>query len=223
MRITSLPRDMLVDVVTRIASESFQDLCNIKICCKDFYETAEDNYVLQNVSMDGFPLIQWFLNQEASSFWKRCLECNNIECLFREGLREYFKFPNGNINGLEILNIAAQRGHKVAMYVYGMILLSSNEDNELRSKGLDYLRILRNSKCIMSSRRNVQNLTKSIWKNNRMLVRSEIPLCNSKETCGGWRVKEGRWLLVDDEDDDIESCEACRWDHEIEFFYNLFN
>ena len=47
-------------------------------------------------------------------------------------------------------------------------------------------------------------------------------LCNSKKTCKGWRVKKGRWLLLDDEDDDLKLCEVCRLNHELVFCYKLF-
>jgi hypothetical protein len=44
-------------------------------------------------------------------FLKPCKESENIEILFREGLREYFNYPNRNIgDGLERLKIAAQKG-----------------------------------------------------------------------------------------------------------------
>ncbi|WJX95660.1 hypothetical protein P8452_76949 [Trifolium repens] len=185
--IQSLPRDVLLEVVAIVASQSFLDLHNIKMCCKDFLQVTEQNCVLQKVSLDNFPLIQWFPNEKALSFLKRCKESQNIEILFREGLREYFNYPNRNIgDGLERLKIAAQKGHKEAI-------------------------------------KKVQYLTNFLWKNNEMLVRNQSPLCKSKITCKGWRVKKGRWLLLDDEDDDINLCEDCRWDHELEFFYQLFN
>ncbi|CAK8572266.1 unnamed protein product [Lathyrus sativus] len=220
--IQSLPRDLLLDMIINVTSQSFVDLYNMKLCCRDFLEVAEENYVFQKVSLNQFPLVQWFPNKKALSFLKRCKESGNIESLFREGLCEYFSYPNGNINGLEMLKIATQKGHKEATYMYGMILLCS-EDYELREQGLVHMRSLRMSKCIMSSRKKVQCLANCLWKNNGVLSRNQIPLCNSKDTCKGWRLKNGRWLLFDDEDDDIESCEACRWDHELEFFYNLFN
>jgi len=155
-------------------------------------------------------------------FLKRCKENGNIETLFREGSREYFSYPNRNIDGLDRLKIAAQKGHKESIYMYGMILLCS-KDHESRKQGLEHMRFLRKSKCIVSSRKKVEYLTKSLWKNNGMLMRNQTPICNSKNMCKGWRVKDGRWLLLDDEDDDVGLCEDCRWDHELEFFYHLFN
>jgi len=98
--IQSLPRDLLIEVVATLASQSFHDIHHMKICCKDFLQATEENYVLQKVSLDNFSLVQWFPNDKALSFLKHCTESGNIEILFREGLREYFSYPNGNIDGL---------------------------------------------------------------------------------------------------------------------------
>jgi hypothetical protein len=76
-------------------------------------------------------------------FLKPCKESENIEILFREGLREYFNYPNRNIgDGLERLKIAAQKGHKEAMYVYGMLLLCY-ENDESKKQGIEHMRYLR--------------------------------------------------------------------------------
>ncbi|CAK8535590.1 unnamed protein product [Lathyrus sativus] len=218
----SLPRDLLLNVIAIIGSQSFIDLHKIKVCCKDFFEVAQERYVLQKISLDNFPFIQWIPNKNALLFFKRCVESKNSESLYRDGLLKYFNYPNGNMAGLKSLKIAAQMGHKEAMYVYGIILLCS-EDHESKNQGVEYMRALRKSKCIMSSRMKVQSLTNSLWKNNGILVRNQTPICNSKSTCYGWRLKKGRWLLLDDEDDDFNLCENCRWDYELEFFYNLLN
>lgn len=91
-----------------------------------------------------------------------------------------------------------------------MILLCS-ENHESRRQGLEHLRFLRKSKCVVSSRSKVKYLIKYLWKNNGMLMRNQIPLCNSKSTCGGCRLKKGPWFLLDDEDDDMTLCEDCRY------------
>ncbi|KAF1889470.1 hypothetical protein Lal_00024797 [Lupinus albus] len=224
--IKSLPKHLLVmEVVARVASHSFTDLFNLKKCCKEFLDATEDSYVNQHVSLDKFPLIQWFPNEKESLFLNQCMESKNMEALYREGLREYFNYPNGNIGGLDIMKVAAQNGNIEAKYVYGMITLCS-ENIELRKQGLEHLRFVRVSKCVIRCRKRVENLTRTLWKNNMMLLRNKKTLCNNKNTCKGWRAKKDQWTLVDDEDDDydnINMCECCRWDHELEFFYRLFN
>ncbi|XP_057418090.1 putative F-box protein At1g67623 [Lotus japonicus] len=219
-----LPTDLLVDVVARVASNSFIDLLNLKKCSKDFLHATEDNYISQRVSLETFPLIQWIPNDKASSFLNHCRECENIESLYREGLRKYFSYSSGKNDGLEILKVAAQKGHKEAKYVYGMILICSKDD-ELRKQGLEHVRFLRKSKCVVSCRQKVRQLLNFMWKNHAMLEHNQSPLCSFKSTCKGWRLKTSRWALLDDddEDEDMSLCEYCRWDHELELFYRLFN
>lgn len=76
--IKTLPQDLLVEVVATVASHSFVDLHAIKICCKDFLDATEDSYVWRKVSLDTFPLIQWYPNDKTSSFLNRCREYGNI-------------------------------------------------------------------------------------------------------------------------------------------------
>ncbi|XP_057417612.1 uncharacterized protein LOC130711856 [Lotus japonicus] len=223
--IKTLPRDLLVEIVALVAAHSFIDFHAIKMCCKDFLDATEDNYIWRNASLDKFPLIQWLPNDKVSSFLNRCRECGNMESLYREGLQKYFCCPNEKIDGLEILNVAAQKGHKEAKYVCGMISLCS-EDDELRKQGLEYMRFLRKSQCVVGSRNKVKQLLKFIWKDNGMFERRLSPLCNSKSTCKGWQMKRDRWVLLDDDNDNndnISLCENCRWDHELEIFYQLLN
>ena len=183
--IKSLPKDLLVEVVASVASHSFTDLHNMKLCCKDLLDATKDNYVFQQVSLDKFPLIQWLPNEKESSFLKRCRESQNLESLYREGLRECL--GNGNIDGLESLNMAAQKGHKEAKYVYGMILLCS-QDEELIKQGLKHMHFLRKSRCVIRTRNKVEQLAQFMWINNRKLVANQKPLCPFKGTCKGWSV-----------------------------------
>ncbi|KAL5064954.1 hypothetical protein RYX36_026691 [Vicia faba] len=119
-----LPKDLLLEIVASIASQSFVNVHIMKICCIDFLSITEENYVLQNISLDSFSVIQRFSNEKALTFLSRCMESGNIEILFRDGFREDFGSSNeNNIGGLERLKIAAQKGHKDALYVYVMILL----------------------------------------------------------------------------------------------------
>ncbi|RDY06515.1 putative F-box protein, partial [Mucuna pruriens] len=122
--IEALPRDLLVKIIAKVASDSVADLRNVKMCCKHFLDAAEDECVWQQVSLDKFPLFP--LNPKALSFLKRCKESGNIESVYREGLEEYFSYPKGNISGLGHLKLAAQKGHTEAKYVYGNGMLVRN-------------------------------------------------------------------------------------------------
>ncbi|KAK7411393.1 hypothetical protein VNO78_02826 [Psophocarpus tetragonolobus] len=221
--IKSLPKDLLVEVIARVASSSVDDLCNMKSSCKDFLDASEDNYVWQNVSLDKFPLYPWVHDEKLWCFLERCRKSGNIDSLFREGMLQYFKIPNKDINGLQNLKVAAQNGHMHAQYIYGMILLCSHND-DLRHQGFQYVCSLRKSKCVMKCRNKLRELIRGLWLNG-VIVRNHIALCRCKDTCNGWRSKNNDvWVVSkDDEDDDIDSCEYCRWDYEIEYFYRYLS
>jgi hypothetical protein len=65
-----LPYNHLIEVVSTLAFQSFHGIHNMKICCKDFLQVTEENYVLQKVSLDNFSLVQWFPNDKALSFFE---------------------------------------------------------------------------------------------------------------------------------------------------------
>lgn len=64
--------------------------------------------MLQKIYLDKFSLFQWFSKEKVLSFLKRCMESENMEIIFREGLREYFSYSSRNIYGFEKLNIVVQ-------------------------------------------------------------------------------------------------------------------
>src|ERR1044072_7915093 len=149
--IKSLP----VEVVASVGSHFFIDLHNLKKCSKDFFDVADDNYVWQRVFLNTLDITKWYPTDKEVSFLERCRKSKNMESLYKKVLREYFK---GNNDGLETLKIVAQKGHKEAKYVCGMILLCSKDD-EVRKQGLEHMRFLRKSKCVVSCRKKVKLTT----------------------------------------------------------------
>jgi len=225
--IKSLPIDLLINVVARVSSESCIDHYNMKVCCKDFFHASKDNYMWQQVSLKNVPLNLWFCKERVSmfdSFLQSCKEGGNIEVLYREGLQEIVRYAGNIEKGIGDLKIVAEKGHLEAKYVYGLILLCS-EDDDLRKEGVEYMRFLRNAKCVVSCRNNVVALLGNTWRRPyETLVRNPIPLCYNRR-CNGWNMKKCRsWKMVDNEDDEDgikNSCENCRWDVELDFFYNV--
>lgn len=218
-----LPKELLMEVFARVASGSVSDLCKAKISCRDFLHAADHDYVYQHVSMEKFPLIPWFTSDKESSFLRRCKESGNSESLYREGMVEYFSSLKLK-SGLDCLRKASQKGHKDAKYVYGMILICSEEE-ELRKQGLELLRSLTMSKCIKRCRKRVKSFIWSMWVRNRV-DRNRRPLCHS-HTYDNRRLLQsfsrGWPSLNEDEDDGVDiSCEYCVGDNELSFFCNLF-
>ncbi|GAU10848.1 hypothetical protein TSUD_424520, partial [Trifolium subterraneum] len=125
----SLPEPILHDVLATIGSQGgIADFYNVKLCSKNLGKLADDNYVLKKVSLKNSPKILFEPNAVAYKFLKQCEASGNIDVLFSEGLRDFFNYPDGNIGGLQKLKIAAEEGHNLAKYVYGLILLSSGND-----------------------------------------------------------------------------------------------
>ncbi|CAK9137316.1 unnamed protein product [Ilex paraguariensis] len=86
LAIKSLPKELLVDVLARVASSSFTDLFNAKLCCRDFLGAADEDYILEHVSINRFPVIPWFTRDEVVAFLNRCKDNGNPEALYRQGL-----------------------------------------------------------------------------------------------------------------------------------------
>ncbi|KAI3741099.1 hypothetical protein L1987_58766 [Smallanthus sonchifolius] len=97
----SLPQDLLVDVLARVASSSFTDVFNAKLSCKDFPESTKDDYIFQCISIDKFPLTHWFPpSEQVLSFLTHCF---NSESLLRKGMIDYFKRVVPRVYGTENL------------------------------------------------------------------------------------------------------------------------
>ncbi|KAI3800338.1 hypothetical protein L1987_28428 [Smallanthus sonchifolius] len=163
--IGSLPQDLLVDVLARVASSSFTDVFNAKLSCKEFLESTKDDYIFQCISIDKFPLTHWFPpSKRVLSFLTRCLNKGNSESLFRQGMIEYFKLVDIE-SGLEYLKRAVEKGHPEATYVYGMILLSSGDQ-----QGLNLLNFMNYSRSrnwnVQDCRDKISSILSQMWINN---------------------------------------------------------
>ncbi|XAR64435.1 hypothetical protein NMG60_11024770 [Bertholletia excelsa] len=217
-RISSLPLDILVDVIARVAANSFCDLFNAQLCCKEFDRAGEDKYTLQHVSIDKLPVIhRWLGREEVNSFFNRCMDSGNPEALFRQGMVEYFNTMRVEV-GLEFLRRAAEQGHAEATYVYGMILLSTGGPSSLL--GLQILNTLTSSesinKKIQDCRERIRTILRAMWIKNRSICQPPrlchnhaTPTTKVTETWGGRRIE------------DDGSCEACKWDSEFNLFCNM--
>ena len=211
--IKSLPKDLLTDVLARVASSSVADLFNVERSCKDLLEVGNDNYVLQHACMNSFHIApEWHRSDKASLFLRRCRESGNAEALFRQGMIEYFSLLETE-SGLVLLQRAAHKGHIEATYVVGILLLSlSRGDNRLRRQGLNLLSCLKRRRCfkVRECRKRVERVVSSLWIYNNVNV--DTRTCNCWNTCRrGW-----------EEDNYGVTCsESCFWDREATLFCNL--
>jgi hypothetical protein len=73
--IISLPDDMLMEVLTNVASSSFTDLFKAKLTYSDLCGLVEYDHIFQQVSLEKIPL-SWCTNAEVM-FLRRCKESGN--------------------------------------------------------------------------------------------------------------------------------------------------
>ncbi|XP_076892051.1 putative F-box protein At1g67623 [Bidens hawaiensis] len=219
--VRELPRDLLVDVLARVASSSFTDLFNAKISCKEFLDSTSDDCIAQSISIDKFPIIHWFPpSKSAISFLTHCFKKGNPESLFRQGMIDYFSLVNVNC-GLEFLKKASEKGHSEATYVYGMILLSSGDQSS--QEGLNLLNCMNNSKSthwnVQDCRNKIDSILSQMWINNRVTLDKVNTQCHKQDHA--IRFKRRSWSL--DEDKEIASCKKCLWYRELVYFCKAMN
>ncbi|KAI3741107.1 hypothetical protein L1987_58774 [Smallanthus sonchifolius] len=216
--IGSLPGDLLVDVFARVASSSFTDLFNAKLSCKDFLESTKDDYIFQCISIDKFPLTHWFPpSKRVLSFLTHCFNKGNSESLFRQGMIEYFKLVNVE-SGLEYLKRAVEKGHPEATYVYGMILLSSGDQ-----QGLNLLNSMNYSRSrygnVEDCRDKISSVLSQMWINNPITLEKVNTKCRERDHAVRFRRRS--WSF--DEDKEISSCDTCFWYRELINFCKIMN
>jgi hypothetical protein len=72
--IISLPNDMLIEVLTKVASSSFNDLFKAKISCSDLCRLADDDQIFQQLSL-----------KKISLFWPKNSEVTFLRCYKESG------------------------------------------------------------------------------------------------------------------------------------------
>lgn len=213
----SLPGDLLIDVLARVASSSFTDLFNAKLCCRDFLGAAEDESIFQHVSIDKFPVIHWFPPSDALlSFLNRCVDKGNPEAMFRQGMIEFFSLARIE-TGLEYLKRATEKGHVEATYVYGMILLSRGGQSS--QQGLNILNSMKVSRSnylkIRECRAKIKAIVREMWINNSISL-NEVG-CKCQDRNNNLSIRKRKF----EDEEDVISCDACGWYREVISFCKI--
>ncbi|KAK4285079.1 hypothetical protein QN277_001823 [Acacia crassicarpa] len=226
-----LPREILVDIASKVASQSLADLYHLKLASKEMMNITDDDYVYKHAYLDRVPFLR-ITKIPQDSFLRRCRSSGNLESLYRQGMEYYFLNNELCDEGLGMVRMAAQKGHKRSMYAFAMIVLMCIDARrrffglEELEEALAFLRFLRNHKCVLRCRNEVGELVSSLpWSMCSYLVMTITPcLCSSVPCTNTWRPRIGSEYLEteDDDDNDPNMCENCRWDHEVEEFYENF-
>lgn len=224
--IKSLPSELMLEIIAKVASTSLTDLFNVKLSCKYFLGLAKDDYIFQHVTLMELKL--WRDGVEYLNLLKRCLECENPDALFKEGLYGYIAGKNQEL-GLRYLKKAYEKGHVEATYVYGIILICSG--GQFKQQGLEILSSLINCKLggsrIEECRRTIENHMQCLWKINRIVPNQESYFhcnnCKKVPDFSGMKTVacvKGDYIL--DEDGKFMCCDYRRCEHEATLFCNRF-
>ncbi|XP_050374680.1 putative F-box protein At1g67623 [Argentina anserina] len=217
----SLPNDLLLEVIAKVASNSFDDLCRIRQSCKEFNKAGQHDYIFEHVSIDKFPFIPLRRKEEFSEFLGRCGKCGNAEALYRQGVVRLFNLKEFDFeSGFECLKKAAAKGHKEAMYVYGVFLVCVG--GEAKQQGVQCLSSL-NREDLSESRERTMTCIRSMWANNviigAMLAYSaRVKTCSQ---CGNVQdnfVSKRGWDDLYDESDNLSGCDSCKMNREVNIF-----
>ncbi|KAH0712433.1 hypothetical protein KY285_007984 [Solanum tuberosum] len=117
--IESLPRELLIDIIERIASYSLKDLMRVKLSSRVLNQVANEPSVYQKVTLVNFPYRRWSIVQEAISFLEMCRASGNLEALYIKGMFDFFN--RNDPTALGMINQAADGGHIGASYVLAII------------------------------------------------------------------------------------------------------
>ncbi|RXH88524.1 hypothetical protein DVH24_000123 [Malus domestica] len=71
--IQSLMGDLLVEILTKVASRSFHDLYSTKMVCKKFNQIAKHNRIFKHINIHTFERLN--PDEQVSKFLKCCRDC----------------------------------------------------------------------------------------------------------------------------------------------------
>ncbi|KAK6122009.1 hypothetical protein DH2020_044247 [Rehmannia glutinosa] len=177
--IQRVPKELLTNIVVRVAASSLTDYVNVKLSCKMLKEVGEHSLVYNHVSLDEFPVVAWHdPNETTNNFINRCVESGNLDALYKKGMAEYFGWDKLVI-ALEYLKTAVNSGHDGACYIISIILLSNGD--EFKHKGVSTLsRMMKSGEFrekIIIYRQDLIQLLTSIWTKNPLLLNRPPNCC----------------------------------------------
>ncbi|KAK4430009.1 hypothetical protein Salat_1301600 [Sesamum alatum] len=216
--IQDIPRELLIEILSRTAQTSFTDIHNAKLSCKDFHEASEDAHVYRHMSLDNIPLVPWTpLTEKQQAFLTKCKDSHNPEIAYRQAVLDYFTGERPESAPGHILR-ALDSNHIGALYVTCIILLFSGDDG-LKACGIKLMVGMKKCRYVRTKlkehRHKLQRMLRLMWVKNPAL--RHRPVCCTRQD--NHKRKKG-WVDNDDIDDDVHSCEACSVDSEIKFLVN---
>ncbi|KAK3420555.1 hypothetical protein EUGRSUZ_G01392 [Eucalyptus grandis] len=137
---------------------------HLKIRTNLFYflfSLAEEDCIYRQISLEKIPYLLGWHQEKVNAFIQRCIKCDNLEALYRQGLLH---------SGMKLLKRAAQFGSLRAFYMVGLLLVC--EGGKLKKKeGVGLLRKVYSSGRVVECRGKYLNTVRNMWWNNTMIFR----------------------------------------------------
>ncbi|RYQ89665.1 putative F-box protein At1g67623 [Arachis ipaensis] len=163
-----LPREIWSSIATMIASNSIEDLFNMKATCKVFLGVASSDPVYKHATMSYKPLARFLLHLDGPErrFLDRCVEVGNVDAILRHGFTEYLWFGRRD-KGMELLARASTEGCVEAGYLCSMLLMFDHKDEEDVQRGVQMMEVY----CISGQLESYTNFLRGICKDTTVLLK----------------------------------------------------
>uniref|UniRef100_M1DTV0 F-box domain-containing protein n=1 Tax=Solanum tuberosum TaxID=4113 RepID=M1DTV0_SOLTU len=210
--IESLPRELLIDIVERIASYSLKDLMRVKLSSRVLNQVANEPSVYQKVTLVSIPYRRWSIVQQAISFLEMCRALGNLEALYRKGVFDFFNLKDPTVLGM--ISQAADDGHIGASHVLAIISIFNG--GESMREGLMFIANMKKTEPlkVKRCRHNLRNILSGMWMLEPHLLGGR-PICCTIHQFEQIRLMNG-WPMGSDNEDDIR-CDLCSCDLKLDY------
>ena len=213
--ILSLPQEIQVSVVERVAANSFVDLYRVRATCKSLCALSYGVGVYASVDMFKHPFHPGFEDR----LLRRCYDAGNPSTFYIKGV-EYFYRLDRQEEGLALLKSAADAGYERALYTYAMtanILTGREELFSLFSR-----QSVGQIGMVARSSHGGWNLDHNAWfiTKREEFISAVVPMFRS---CPCSPILDQDWDLLGIEQSKAEDmCNRCFWLKEVGIFLRDF-
>ncbi|KAF2558521.1 hypothetical protein F2Q68_00013694 [Brassica cretica] len=133
----SLPRDLRVEILSRVASSSREDIRNCLTLSKRISTSVVDDQVFKRLNLRPQAMIPLVTYEGYYQLMEKCLKSGNPVAHYIEGIKLYF-VQESTTMGLFHLQKSAEGLYDNATYLYGILMLFTGN----RVEGKTFLRSL---------------------------------------------------------------------------------
>ncbi|XP_024009458.1 uncharacterized protein LOC112084541 [Eutrema salsugineum] len=212
--ISSLPSDMLFQILMQTTNISFADLCIARVAIRQMNEISREVGFYKSVDLISLHVpFRIDENGNVASFYTRCLESGNPTASYLRGI--LFFFHENNVHeGLWLIKDVVDHDCLMGKYVYRMLHLT------LDGRVEEFERIQRKKmrEALEANQRRPWSIQiPEVFHRQRAWVLQE----SDKRKCGCPSISENIWPLTDDDIDHL--CHSCFWKHETLHFCDLIS